>query len=157
MMPDGNWHHLAGVCDESNGVVHLYVDGRDNADATISPGTALLAAPSGSAPGAYLISIGSRAGTKTSTSFNNQFVGNVDEVAIFDYALNASQIQALYAAAPVPALRMASSGGNSKVSYTGTLLSSTNVAGPYATVYGAVSPYTIPTAGPRQFYRTSNP
>ena len=35
----------------------------------------------------------------------------------------------------------------------GALQSSTNVAGPYLPVPGATSPFTMPTTGPRQFYR----
>jgi hypothetical protein len=155
--PDGNWHFLAAVCDESNGIVQLYVDGVSSAVGAISPGTAILTAPAGSVPGASLVSIGSRAAAKTSTSFTNQFLGAIDEVAIFNYALSSSQVQALYAAAPVPVVRASVSGGSSVITYTGTLLSSTNVNGPFASVAGATSPYPMPAAGPINFYRTSNP
>lgn len=157
IMPDGNWHFLAGVCDESNGAVHLFIDGIDKADATISPGVAILSAPIGSAPGASLVSIGSRAGSSTSTSFTNQFVGTIDEVAIFNRALTAGRVQELFAAAPVPALGMGPASGGWAINYTGTLQSSTNVAGPYAPVPGAASPYNVAPAGPQMFYRASNP
>src|SRR6202044_433450 len=55
-MPDGNWHLLAGVCDEASGVLHLYVDGVDKADGSVRPGMALLETLGGAAPGASLIS-----------------------------------------------------------------------------------------------------
>lgn len=156
-MPDGNWHFLAAVCDESNGAVHLFIDGVDRADGTIWPGTALQFASAGSLPTASLVSIGSRTAGKTSTSFTNQFAGTIDEVAIFNYALSANQIQALYAAAPVPAIQMATSDSGMKITYTGTLQSSTNVAGPFAPVPGATSPYSVTMAAPQMFYRVSNP
>ena len=38
MVPDGDWHHLVGVCDEVNGQIYLYVDGQLNASAAASGG-----------------------------------------------------------------------------------------------------------------------
>jgi hypothetical protein len=105
-MPDGNWHFLSGVCDEANGAVHLYVDGVDKADGSIRPGMALLEAGNGSAPGSSLISIGSRSGSISSTGFTNQFVGTINDVAIYSYALSPGQVAAEYQAAEqlVPAI-----------------------------------------------------
>jgi hypothetical protein len=157
IMPDGNWHFLAGVCDESNGAVHLFVDGVDRADGSISAGTAILSSPSGSAAAASLVSIGSRAGSSSSMNFTNQFAGTIDEVAVFNYALTVTQVRALLAAAPVPALQLGSGAGGWVVNYTGTLQSSTNVTGPYAPVPGAASPYNVTPAGSQTFYRASNP
>jgi O-glycosyl hydrolase len=157
LAPDGNWHFLAGVCDPSNGWVHLYVDGVDRADGAFASGLALLAAPPGSVPGANLVTIGARAANKSSASFTNQFLGSIDEVAIYNQPLSSSQVQALYAAAPVPAIRLVSSGNSATITYTGTLLCSTNVAGVYANVIGAASPYPVPATGFPEFYRTSNP
>ena len=82
---DDNWHLLVGVCDESNGVVNLYVDGLLSAQTTITKGSGVLA--SALAP----ITIGSDGG--------GQFNGGLDDVAIFPYALNANQVDALYQAA----------------------------------------------------------
>ena len=157
VMPDGKWHFLAAVCDESNGMMHLFIDGVDRADAAISAGAAILSAPGGAAPAASLVSIGSRAASSSSTSFTNQFSGTIDEVAIFNRALTAAQVQALYAAAPVPGLQMGPAGGGWVIDYTGTLQSSANVSGPYAPVPGAASPYNVTSAGPQMFYRASNP
>jgi hypothetical protein len=50
----------------------------------------------------------------------------------------------------------ASSGNNLVVTYTGTLLSSTNVAGPYAPVAGASSPWTVPVTNPIRFYKAQS-
>ena len=40
------------------------------------------------------------------------------------------------------------------ITYTGALLSSTNVAGPYAPVMGATSPYPVPQTDSQRFYRS---
>ena len=157
LMPDGRWHHLVGVCDEAHGFVRLYVDGVDRADGTVPAGAGLLAVSAGSLAGASLVSIGSRTGSKTAASFNNQFVGTIDEAAFYSYALSASQVQALYAAAPVPALGVARSGAGTLLTYTGSLRSSTNVAGPYSLVPGAASPFALLSDAPQVFYRASNP
>jgi len=79
---DNSWHLLIGVCDESNGLVNLYVDGLLSAQGTIPKGSGVLAEPS--AP----ITIGADAAA--------QFNGALDDVAIFPYALNANQVNALY-------------------------------------------------------------
>jgi hypothetical protein len=47
-----------------------------------------------------------------------------------------------------------SAGSDVVLIYTCTLLSSTSVAGPYAPVMGASSPYTVPQTGAPRFYRT---
>ena len=49
---------------------------------------------------------------------------------------------------------MTGSGASNQINWTlGTLLSSTNVAGPYTPVPGATSPFTMPLTGTSQFYR----
>jgi hypothetical protein len=79
------WVHLVGVCDESNGVANLYVNGLLTAQATISKGSGV--EPDASLP----ITIGADAA--------QQFNGALDDVAIFPYAMNAVQVNALYQAA----------------------------------------------------------
>jgi hypothetical protein len=91
IVPNNQWHHLVGVCDEANGVVRLYVDGVSAAQGSITPGSGIL---SSSLP----MSIGSRQ-AGAGTAYNNQFVGLMEEVAIYNYALNASQVLAHYQSA----------------------------------------------------------
>ena len=79
------WHHLVGVCDESNGVINLYVDGLLVAQGSITKGSGVLADAS------FPITIGAD-GTA-------QFNGALNDVAIFPYAMNATQVNALYQAA----------------------------------------------------------
>ncbi len=82
---DGNWHHVVGVRDSVN--INLYLDGSlidsttDTTDTSIDSTSPLL--------------IG--AGTTVNTGvIGNFFEGSLDHVAIFDYALSASQITTLY-------------------------------------------------------------
>jgi hypothetical protein len=87
------WHHVVGVCDEPHGVVTLYIDGVAAGTAPINPGSGILAS---STP----MTIGSRA--TSSTSGNDiQFVGNLDDVAIYNSAVTASQVQAHFFSAGI--------------------------------------------------------
>jgi Concanavalin A-like lectin/glucanases superfamily/Immunoglobulin domain len=90
----GTWHHLVGVCDEVNGNVTLYVDGAVAGQGTIPPGSGILASD-------RAMLIGSRP-SGAATANDDQFVGFVNDVAVYDYALSASQVGAEYAAAGVP-------------------------------------------------------
>ncbi|HEV2328260.1 MAG TPA: hypothetical protein VGY56_05660, partial [Verrucomicrobiae bacterium] len=57
----------------------------------------------------------------------------------------------------LPNINVAISGSGTSVTITwpagGTLQSATNLAGPWADVLGATSPYTIVPTGPQVFYR----
>jgi hypothetical protein len=88
---DGVWHHLVGVCDQTNGVLRLYVDGMLQATGTIAPGSGILSV---TAP----TLIGSRRSSATGDA-DWQFFGTIDEVAIYPKALTASQVVAHYNAA----------------------------------------------------------
>lgn len=87
--PDGNWHFLAGVCDEVNGTVSLYVDGVLTGTAPIPSGAGLLSSTS-------LITIGARASSSTAAGNDLQFRGYINDVAAFNYALSQSQVVAQY-------------------------------------------------------------
>lgn len=97
-VPDGQWHHLVGVCDEPQGEVRLYLDGIEITNGAVPAAAGILTASGGSAPGTDLVSIGSRTASQTATSFNNQFVGTLDEVAVYGYALSPAQVAAHYQA-----------------------------------------------------------
>jgi hypothetical protein len=91
---DGLWHHVVGVCDQANGHLYLYVDGIQTASATIAANSGLL---NWTAP----LSIGSRQ-SGNGTSYDSQFSGNLDDVAIYNYALSPNQVLAHYTSAGVP-------------------------------------------------------
>ena len=89
--PGNSWHHLVGVCNETNGYVYLYVDGTNVASATVGPYVGILTS-------SMAMCIGSRqAGTAPVN--NNQFVGTMEEVAVYGYALSATQVQNHFQAA----------------------------------------------------------
>ena len=144
--PDGNWHHVVGVCDEVNGFVTLYVDGASNATAAISGG--VLSSPNP-------LTIGSRqSGTGP---FNLNFVGTIDEVAVYNYALSAAQVTNHYFmgtnAFPVP-LTLQTVGTQLKLTWPGgTLQAASQINGTFTNVPGAASPFTFSPSNSMQFFR----
>lgn len=81
---DGTWHHVVGVCDQPNGAVSLYIDGVLAGQGSITPGSGILAST-------HVMSIGSRRSSAT-TNYNYVFVGNMNDVAVYGYALSAGQV-----------------------------------------------------------------
>ncbi len=87
---DGNWHHIVGVCDEANGQLLLYYDGKlVNVEA--------IPANSGVYEDPEPITIG--AGSTDGVNYTNQFYGYMNDVAIYNRPLNISQVMAQYSAA----------------------------------------------------------
>lgn len=86
--PNGKWHHLVGVCDEAHGKVTLYVDGSSAGQGTITAGSGLLATSNPMTVGARQSGAG--------TPFDLQFVGTIADVAVYNFALSAAQVQAHY-------------------------------------------------------------
>lgn len=100
-----SWHHVVGVCDYPHSNIVLYVDGITNA---ITVG----ALTNGILPATTPISIGARQASKGS-AHGNQFLGTIDEVAIYGYALNATQVLSHYYAAQPKAPTLAASATSS--------------------------------------------
>jgi hypothetical protein len=92
---DGLWHHLAGVCDESNAVVTLYIDGLPIGTTSIATNAGILATPAS-------MLIGSRPSGTTPNDNDFQYDGVIQDVAVWNKALTAAQILALYEFADVP-------------------------------------------------------
>jgi hypothetical protein len=144
--PNNTWQHIVGVCDEPNGLVRLYVNGVNNGTTTISGGVQMGTSP---------ISIGSRQSGFSST-YNLNFVGTIDEVAIYDYALSSAQIQNHYMAGTNPVVTLNIARSDTSVTLTwapGILQAAPNVNGPYTNVDTAVSPYSPTPLSTQQFYR----
>ena len=99
--PDGAWHHLAGVCDQANGNLYLYVDGTLNATGTTVPGEGVQGPlPLGSP---VLTSIGSGMTSSTDTNYGFQLTNALmGQVAIYNYALSSNQVAAHYLASGQP-------------------------------------------------------
>jgi hypothetical protein len=83
--PNSTWRHLVGVCDEANGRVVLYINGISNASGTITAGSGLLSS-------ANSVTLGSR--QSAAAAYDAQFVGSMEEVAIYNYALTPVRILA---------------------------------------------------------------
>jgi hypothetical protein len=88
--PDGNWHHLVGVCDGNAGTLTFYVDGEVS-------GT-------GGTPAAGILSSTDPVGIGAERSgilpvYDWTYAGTIDEVAIYAYPLTATQVQTHYGAA----------------------------------------------------------
>lgn len=92
---DGSWHHLVGVLDEAGGKVTLYMDGKQIASSTV-------ATKSGLQGSSLPLSIGAReSGNNNPINYDFQFLGDIDDVAIYNKALTAAQVLVDYNASGV--------------------------------------------------------
>jgi hypothetical protein len=82
------WHHVVAVCDEANAHVYLYIDGTNAATGVIPTKSGILTSGQSMTIGARQEAFGSQ--------YDNQFLGSIDEVAVYDYALTAAQVQTHY-------------------------------------------------------------
>jgi hypothetical protein len=96
--PDGNWHHLVGVCDEAGGSITLYIDGAVAASAGLSGLDA-----NGIINSQNAVTIGSES-SEPGPSFDLAYDGTISQVAIYATNLTADQVMAHYAAAYGPSL-----------------------------------------------------
>lgn len=85
------WHHLVGVCDESNGVINLFIDGLLTAQTAVTKGSGVLAEPTAPITIAANPTPGTGAG-------DHQFDGALDDAAIFNYPLSSAQVIQLFQA-----------------------------------------------------------
>jgi hypothetical protein len=122
----GQWHHLAGICDESNGFVKLYVDGALSGTVAIAPGSGILSANN--------FSIGSRMSV-ANTNYNDQLHGNVNDVAVFGSALSATQVATQYFAAGIAPSFTQQPASSVNANQNGTLTVLTGVTGTAPLVY----------------------
>jgi hypothetical protein len=90
------WRHVVGVCDQPNGKVYLYVDGLLAGSGDIPVAGGILSQP-------LPMTIGSRKSSGAS-EYDNQWVGVIDDVALYNTALSAGQVLAHYYAAQRPPL-----------------------------------------------------
>jgi hypothetical protein len=148
-----NWYYLVVTDDGVN--FNLYINGVLAAAPLPLAGLNFVANGSGINPdGTAAITPGlgnTVLGQRTDAAFNT-FQGAIDDTAIYNYALSPQQIQNHYL--NMTRISIASSGSSVVLSWpTGSLLSSTNVTGPYVPVVGATSPYTSSATGKQKFFR----
>ena len=114
---DSVWHHVVGVCDQPNGAVILYVDGKQAAIGTIPTNAGIRRSTSP-------MSIGARFSSATSMAsdfYDNQFFGNINDVAIYSRALSAEEVKAHYFVAGIaPSLTLDVPSGTN-INQNGTL------------------------------------
>jgi Concanavalin A-like lectin/glucanases superfamily len=93
-LSDGNWHHLVGVLDEAHSNLCLYVDGVKVASSSMPTAT----------NGVFASSVPMTIGCRQSSSgvYGQQFFGTINDVAIYNYALSATQVLNHYTAAGIP-------------------------------------------------------
>ncbi len=89
------WYHLVAVVDEvSNQLVSFYTNGVLCGTAAIAKGSGILTATNialGPTAPSSLMSIGSRMGAEVG-NFNYQYYGNINDVAVFNFALSSNQV-----------------------------------------------------------------
>lgn len=93
---DGVWHHLAAVCNETNGWLILYVDGEAVGSNAIAPGSGILSSTRS-------MTIGARPSNSTTNDNDLQYVGYIQDVAAYNYALSPQQVANHFNAGDIPA------------------------------------------------------
>ncbi|HWH72158.1 MAG TPA: LamG domain-containing protein, partial [Candidatus Sulfotelmatobacter sp.] len=136
------WHQVAAVAD-GNGYA-LYLDGVLQA----TGGNAITTGSYGSSASPFRIGGGGILDASANT-----INGAIDEVAVFNYALSAGQVQNLYQAVPNVVLKIQPVGTQLQLSWPqGTLLEANDLTGPWTT-NSATSPCLVPTSAAKKFYR----
>ena len=157
--PTNSWYFVAMVWGAANSAT-MYM-GTNTGPLSVAS-TTLPAQFDPSYPGtthsnSYSILLGRNGYPWTESQGSAQDQANVymSDVAIFTNALSSNAIYQIYLAAMNQVITTTNSAGNLVLSWPqGTLLSSTNVSGPYTAVAGnPSSPYTVPKTAPKQFFR----
>jgi hypothetical protein len=149
--PDEEWHHVATIASGTD--IRNYFDGAlvgSGGSATSNYGTST-----------FNVHIG---GGGVFDATGNFFIGQIDEVAIFNKAISAERIAAHFKAGKEGGVieetqpeftGITANGNNLSIEWTGggTLQSATAVTGPWTDVAGASSPFSTTAAGAGLFYR----
>ncbi len=160
IISDGNWHNVVGVIDRAANQATVYVDGKSVGSYSIAGLDTLYYG--------YPITIGQ----DPSGSYAYTGNGAIDDVGIWSSALTATQAESVYYTeynahqsfdTHSPFFLTIKDQGNGALGLiwqTGTLMSSTNVSGPYVPVAGAAAPFYQVTPSPTNaglFYRAVLP
>lgn len=146
-VPDSQWVLAALIVQPNQAILYLH-DSTGTVMATnVAAHTAVAFSDSATHVG------WDTAGTASSP---RRFYGQIDEAMIFDRALAPAELDALYAAASAPQVKISAtlSGSNLILNWaTGTLQQADEAAGPYSDVTAATSPYSVSASAARKFYR----
>ncbi len=135
------WHYICGVCDEAAGKITLYADGNVIATANITPGSGILAETTP-------LTIGARQ-SGPSTQFDDQFIGNLSQVALYNKALTPAQVQAHYDATGVkPGVAVVPATVNTNQGSAITVTAQATGTGPLTYQWTDPSGSTVGTNGP---------
>jgi hypothetical protein len=85
---DLTWHYVVGVCDQVNGMVYIYIDGKLAGRGTVPVGGGIL-------PSTEPVTIGCR--KDSAGNYTVQFKGFLNDAAIYKYAMTPGQIVSQYA------------------------------------------------------------
>lgn len=135
------WVHLVGVRKGSEWLLYRN-------------GTLLSSAPSEA--GALTVENGGWSIGSTGNGWGDNFIGGIDEVAIYGTGLTSEQVAAHYAAATSTGGSLSIARAGNKVTLTwsgGVLQQSATVTGGYSDVTGAASPLEIASPKETRFYR----
>jgi hypothetical protein len=146
----GTWYYLVFTDDGTS--IQLYVDGLP---ASYSVPVATSYAPQGVNGDPSLNAADEILGQRSDGAFFGANAGEGD-IAFYNYALTPAQIQAHYVNKTI--LNYSDVNGQVTLTWSaGILVGSTNLAGPYTPVTGAVSPYLVPMTYNQFFYYLGAP
>ncbi len=155
------WYHIVATFDATTGSKKLYVNGQLAANTTAAVGTF---APNNSeaiATGGTATISDEGIGNTTASDpagAGTYFYGDLDEVAVYGYALSPEQVAQHYAVATSPTLGIARAGNKVVITWSqGLLLQANAVTGPWTTNTTAVSPWTNAPVVGAQFFRAYVP
>jgi len=145
-IPTNIWSYVAVAITPTNAILYLYnTNGLQSATNAVAHNVMSWGGSQAN------IRIGSD--NSAATVFN----GRIDEVAVFNRALSASEIMQAAGAAVAPTLGLQTVGSQIRLDWSsGTLLEATNIAGPWTT-NANVSPYLVTPAGPQKYFRVKAP
>jgi hypothetical protein len=153
-IPTNQWSFLALVITPSNATAYVF-----NTNGSFVNTNNVANPP-------QLINAGFDIGADTTSLPARIFNGEMDEVAVFDYALQSSQLTQMYGSASLstapptaPSITVQRAGNSAVITWSAgaNLFSAPSVKGPWTMVTNAVSPYTnTPSSGP-EFYKAGTP
>jgi len=147
-VPPNTWTFAAFVVEPDKAVIYM------------SEGSSLLSATNTVSHAPMVVTSNMSFGGNQPGRADRNFIGQLDEVAVYDRALSGDEIATIFASTfksgPVPpsTLTLTSTGGEYLLQWTsGVLQSSATINGAFSDVSGAASPYRMTPSDAQRFYR----